>query len=76
MEEAAGEDKNTPENDVDRALADAAREADPVPAAVVDAAKQAYAQRPSVTGATQASAADETADSTFPGISAETSVAN
>ncbi len=63
--EEAGDDRDPPvsqtQDPVDRALSDAARRADSVPAAVVDAAKAAYDQRGCVTGA-DASADDETAE--------------
>ena len=45
-EEEAGGDQNATDSAVDRAFADAANRADPVPAAVVDAAKQAYEHEP------------------------------
>jgi hypothetical protein len=37
---------NDAESDVDRAISDAARLADPVPPAVLDAAKRVYERRP------------------------------
>jgi hypothetical protein len=63
MEEAGGEQDpsiDQTQDAVDRALSDAARRADPVPTAVVDAAKAAYEQRGCVTGPAEASADDET----------------
>ena len=62
--EEAGDDRDPPvsqtQDPVDRALSDAARRADSVPAAVVDAAKAAYEQRGCATGEAEASAEDET----------------
>ena len=70
MEEAGDEQDPSVseiEDSVDRVLSDAGRRADPVPAAVVDAAKEAYEQRGRVTGAAELSAEDETTEPTAPG---------
>ena len=64
--EEAGDDQDPSvseiQDSVDRALSDAGRRADSVPAAVVEAAKEAYEQRGRVTGAAEPSAEDETTE--------------
>ena len=69
--EEAGDDHDPSvseiQDSVDRALSDAGRRADSVPAAVVEAAKEAYEQRGRVTGAAEPSAEDETTEPTAPG---------
>ena len=65
MEEAGDEqDPSASEiqDSVDRALSDAGRRADPVPAAVVDAAKEAYKERERLTGAAEPSVDDESTE--------------
>ena len=70
MEEAGDEqDPSAGQNEdsVDRALSEAGRRADPVPAAVVDDAKKTYKERGRVTGAAEPSAEDETTEAAAPG---------